>query len=268
MNKQFFEKQLADLLRSNKDRKLKLALRAGYTTVESYKKALEDAIGDSPEENVESNAEDAMVAKKPIIHNVTILDNSGSMSGTKFNNAYAGIKNEIKKLKNINNVEYKISFAHFDYINGCHQSIISNFDERIDNFEIPNIGANTGTPLYDTIILVAEKLLDNKNSDQKVLLQIFTDGADMHSMNSANKASLMIEALKEIGVTVTFIGTEYDVERIINKLKISESDTLSHDNTGQGVMNAFKTRSAATASYSAKVIKGEDVSTGFYKSFK
>src|SRR5574343_87338 len=37
--------------------------------------------------------------EKPTIHTVVILDNSGSMKGEKFNNAYQGVKNELEMLK-------------------------------------------------------------------------------------------------------------------------------------------------------------------------
>ena len=48
-------------------------------------------------------------------------------------------------------------------------------------------------------------------------------------------------------------------------LNIDKSNTLVHDNTGEGVKKAFDTTLKATRTYSKKVTKGEDVLTGFYK---
>ena len=260
MNKQFYERQLADLKKANKERKLKLAQRAGYYTVEEYRSSLEKTINNSENVIIES------VEIKPKIHNVIILDNSSSMRGSKFNNAYRGVKDEIEKLTKDSSVKYTQTFCYFGHLNFRTVPKISSFDVSIQEFKVPKIAADTGTPLYDSIVEVANRLQDIVNKDTKILVKIFTDGRDMHSRRRYQDAASAIKNLKKLGITVTFVGTKDDVDFITRKLNVDISNTLVHDNTGEGVKRAFSKTLDATMDYSSKVKRGEDVSKGFYKS--
>ena len=52
MNKQFYEELLAKFQKANKTRKLYLANKAGYETIEDYKKALELSISEFVEPEI------------------------------------------------------------------------------------------------------------------------------------------------------------------------------------------------------------------------
>ena len=56
MSKQFFDTALNALKKANKVRKLSLAKRAGYDTVEQYQSFLEGEISKSPEKTAEKEA--------------------------------------------------------------------------------------------------------------------------------------------------------------------------------------------------------------------
>lgn len=256
MNVKFFEKQLSDLKRSNKERKLKIAMKYGYETAEAYKAALEEQISSAPKE------EPVQKEEIPTIHNIHILDNSGSMNGDKFNNAKKGIKAEIDELKKSNIAIFKQTFAHFKGWDSTPS--ISDFYVDIDNFTFnDSLSANCATPLYSTIVETLSKV-DLSLSD-KVLVKIFTDGKDNRSDDSdLRKAKELVELFNQNGNTVTFVGTKYDVEYIKRELSISDSNTLVHDNTARGVAEAFKETINATVSYTKAVSRGEDVTEGFY----
>lgn len=253
MNKQFYEELLAKFQKANKTRKLYLANKAGYDNIEEYKKALEASV---------AGLVTTPTVTKPVIHNVHILDTSGSMSGLKLNNAIKGINTELEELKKDGEVIYKQTIITFDnYINTIHKN------EPIHN--VPKIKVNSGgiTALYQAIGETIEDVL-KINTGEKVLIKIFTDGEENASRGKfrvAYEVSKIIKKAEANNCTVTFVGTQQDVNSIIEQLSIDSTNTLVHNNTGKGVEDAFSKLLSATRSYSKKVLAGEDVLKGFYK---
>lgn len=74
----------------------------------------------------------------------------------------------------------------------------------------------------------------------------------------------LIATCEARGFTITFIGTKNDTAYIVRHLNIDFSNTLVHDNTGEGVKMSFQTQATATTQYRKSLEKGEDVSRGFY----
>jgi len=249
-----YQERFEDLIRSNKERKLKLANEAGFSTVEGYKDFLVSSI-----QGVE--VVKPITTDKPKIHIVELLDNSGSMLGSKFDNAYEGIQNEIKKLKLISEVEYTYSLFNFEDIVTPNCIL---YNTPINSVTIPKIRCNTGTPLYATIEFIASYLL-KESTNEKILVKIFTDGRDEHSRDRKKGAIKSINEMQKAGITITFVGTEQDVRIITQELNIDSSNTLVHDNTARGVEKSFMTTMDATVAYTQSVVRGEDVLTGFYK---
>lgn len=258
-------KQISQFKRANKKSKERLAKEWG-TTIEKIVAKYYDIKNPSclkkDKEEVVSTEEDTTTI--PNIKIVNILDNSGSMRGDKFNNAHAGVVEEVKVLKKDLNTNYTYSLFVFDGADS--ELLIAN--EKIANVNIPPMGTYNGTPLYLTIVQLYKHIVDTQRKDEKVLVKIFTDGRDEHSARYYEEAIAAIKSMTSIGVTVTFVGTEEDVAFIVNKLGVDESNTLVHDNTGKGVLDAFDITMNATMSYSKKVANGEDVSRGFYINFK
>lgn len=264
------EKLLADFKKANNNRKESLAKKYGFNSAGEYLKELEISLfGEVPartEITPEKPVKEKKTKVKPTIHIVNLLDNSGSMKGKKFENAYAGVKEEIDVLKADKSANYIYSLFHFLYSGGYKLAIAG---QQINDVTIPNLIAETGTPLYDTIIAIEEYIRKTIcDFNIKILVKIFTDGRDMHSRKKNTHAAVAIQAMKDIGVTVTFVGTESDVEDMITDLKIDESNTLVHDNTGEGVKAAFDVSNSATLNYTKNVVAGKDVSKGFYKNIK
>lgn len=200
------------------------------------------------------NNEDSVPVKNVKMHKVVILDGSGSMQGDKYNNAELGVKQDYEACKK-EFVDYLlVEFSNYN------TSVLYNFTTPL-KFK-PSYG---GTALYDTIVQVFTTLL-NTPEDEKVLVQIFTDGEDLHSMpQSKQKAKQLIEQFNAKGWTVTFVGTKEDVEDIQMNLSIDSTNTLVHDNTAKGVTRSFETFMEAQSTYTKNISKGVDVTSGFFK---
>jgi len=125
------------------------------------------------------------------------------------------------------------------------------------------------THLYRTIYEVLSKVLETTPKEDKVLVQIFTDGRDEGSPSKFFKlAKEIIEKFNSIGWTVTFVGTEADVQYVQHHLSIDSTNTLVHDNTAKGVKLSFESYTEATSLYTKAVKRGEQVTKGFFKSIK
>lgn len=205
------------------------------------------------------------------IHNVIILDKSGSMSlDNKYQTAEKGIQLEIEELRKDKNASYTQTIVEFSGEGG-------NSNSRVEHcFMIPltNIhsftgaGAGGGTPLYETIGQVIEKLLRYVNKGEKVLLKIFTDGEENTSKGKyedpAELKKLISKVEEQNGFIVTFEGTKFDGERVAKEVGINVNNMHFHDNTMEGLTRGVKSRIGATFAYTESLSKGIDNSQQFY----
>lgn len=187
------------------------------------------------------------------------MDDSGSMSGAKYRNGVSGIQELVKSIK-------------LDKLTNNTISIVDLNRGRVFWMKTPSevkyIGHNSlgGTPLFKTIGQTIEDLLKVVGKTHKVLLNIVTDGDDTDGFGRFKDLPQTLKLVQEKhNFTVTFVGTEYDVQRSQRNLNIDASNTLVHDNTGAGMTKAFAKTISSRQSYSASVSEGRDVSVGFYK---
>lgn len=210
-------------------------------------------------------------SKRYVIHNVNILDASGSMAGGKYNNAIEGIRIELDELSKDTAVDYTVSLIEF------HSSLPGNcythkFMAKID--ELKNFkpkGTGGLTPLYQTIGETIDRLLKVVKEDDRVLIKIFTDGGENASHGKYASKKALFELIKKVqkdkGFTVTFVGTNIDVHTVITDLGIDRSNTLVHDNTERGIKMSFMASTSSTKKYSKSVAGGasaSELSRGFY----
>lgn len=263
MSKQLYENLLKKFKKANKARRLVIAGEAGYESAEEYQKYLESKINENKEVLIEE--------KKPVIYIIDILDCSTSMGNparldTKLYNAIDGINKGIRKLSENKEVEYQYGLVLFstayDYI---FKKPSNNFN-LIINSEITTGGS---TALYDAIGKTLTELMNNVERDAKVLVNIYTDGEE-NSSRSYNSSSVekLIKQSEDKGFTVTFVGTDRDVEMIQRNIKIHESNTLKYDGSAKGLSKATLDTLDARALYTASVLKGEDVKVNFYAKIK
>ncbi len=256
---------LASFKKMNKIAKEKHLVKAGFTSAALYIAFLEkNAI------KPKSNTVKKTVASDVVIHIVDILDKSGSMNNTdsrfspsKITTALSAINEGIEDLR----AEKKITYTY----SLCLFSTDTNINIIYNKANLSTVGpiqtmALGGTALYDAIGETINTVSKNIAPQDKVLVNIYTDGEE-NSSRRYSKASIskLIEASKEKGFTVTFIGTEIDTKNVVKDLNIHESNTLAYNGSSAGLKTSMNVHKQARAMYSSAAVKGEDVSQGFYK---
>lgn len=259
MSKELFKNLLADFKKANKERKEKLAKKAGYDSSAEYELFLSRMILD------DINIPVTTPVEKPIIHIVDIVDCSGSMAGEKIRVAESGVNKGVRALKANKDVIYKYTLCTFSYPTDIH---LIHRKSDISSIKTNHFRASGNTALYDAIGTVFDEFR-GKSNDEKVLINIYTDGEENASrIWTASSTSRLIEENKDRGITVTFIGLQRDVDRVIRNLKVEDSNTFVYDGSATELDMAFGTTISARATYSMSVLAGEDVSKGFYKNIK
>lgn len=260
MSKQLFEGLLHAFKRANVVRKQTLAIKAGYATPEEYKQFLESMVNNIPI----SQGISAKVASKPIptIHVVDILDLSSSMNGPKLQSAIAGINSGVERLREdetLGNANYTYSLCTFSDYDKIRHPYLKTALNKVEKFKSDAQGM---TALNDAIGKTLEVF---EASTNKVLINIYTDGDENNSkLYSHNSIKSLIKSV-EGNITVTFIGTKFDVETVVSRLGINESNTLAYDGTGDGLAKTMSATRSARTQFATMVSEGKDVSIGFYK---
>lgn len=192
------------------------------------------------------------------LHKVVLLDCSGSMKESKYKPAEEGVRKDYEACKT--------DFADYLLVEFSTEYRSTLYDFTKELYFKPYF---MYTHLYRTIYEVLSKVLNDTPKEDKVLVQIFTDGRDEGSPIQFFKlAKEIIEKFNSIGWTVTFVGTKADVQYVQNHLSIDSTNTLVHDNTASGVAQSFEVYRGATSLYTKAVKKGEEVTRGFFKSIK
>lgn len=264
-NNQIAKVILADYKKANKKRKEAILKKYGFTSESAlFEAAKEPVVSSTSSSKKAVKSKKKKVSERITIHNVDILDATGSMAGSKYENSKKGIIEGIEALQKDNAVDWTYSLFEFvdSYKGVVEHRILGDLSTDI-KFNGP-IGANT--PLYKTIFDVLTKingLVVNKNN--KVLVRIYTDGGDNSSGNLRVSAKDLIHVLNSENFTITFVATKQDMESIQRRLDLDKSNTLAVDNTGDGFEKAFRSSNLARTSYAISASLGEDVSTGYFK---
>lgn len=209
---------------------------------------------------------------QPTIHNVHIVDASGSMNGDKYDSAISGINAELATIRQDSSVNYTITIVEFhgDLKGKLHTHY---FMQPLDTLKGNFVGLGTGgmTPLYQVSIQTIEKLLQSiKNPEDRVILTIFTDGGEndsRHEYSATRLEKLVSDVQKENNFTITFMGTKNDVDVMVKNIHLRAKNTLVHLNNAQSIAASYQTRRASLMAYSKSVVEdGLTVSDEFFKS--
>lgn len=201
-----------------------------------------------------------------IIHNVHILDRSGSMAGSKYNAATQGIKTELKELKEQKVVKYTHSIFEFSSSSYGKVDLTQHcFLESKPKFEFK--GASGNTPLYQAVGAVLEKLVRKIPKNDVVLVKIFTDG--YHNCNWGITKEEMNELISDLqenhNFTITFIGMEQDVEKAREDLGIFFANTQCYDGTSEGTAVSYRSMLTNTVNFASDVAKGKLKTKKFFE---
>lgn len=206
--------------------------------------------------------------EKQKVHNLIILDESGSMYSIKsqiisgFNETVQSIKGSQKKYPE---QEHFISVVSF---NDLENKLLHFLDpvEKLNEINSEMYQPNAGTPLFDAIGFAVNKLhsvvKDQENCN--VLVTIMTDGEENASREySGKQIKALIEKLKEERWTFTYIGTDHDVDKIA--LNLSISNTLIFNKNEAGIKDMFVKERQSRDNYYSKVQRMEDTKDNFFE---
>lgn len=214
------------------------------------------------------------------VHNVHILDASGSMAGPKYTNALGGINEELNVLKtDTSGIEFTETVIEFDSGYNSQLRITTHYylTPIAACGNIKGVGANGGTPLNQTVGETIEKLLKDVQPGDKVIMKIFTDGEENQSQGkykpewggACPALRTLIEAVQaNNNFTIAFIGTKVDTENVIRNLSVERSNTIVHANTAASIGHTYLMSRGATQSYAKRVAQGasaEELRTDFFK---
>lgn len=168
------------------------------------------------------------------IYNLIILDASGSMRAI-YKEALTGVNETIAQIKmaqeeypNMQQYLTLVSFSSGEkYLNRiCTVTPIAEVRE-ITEEDYPLLAC---TALYDAMGTSISELQQEITHDDRVLVTVITDGYENASkIWSGSQLKSLIEELRQMGWTFTYIGADQDVEKVAGKMGIRNTLRFSAD---------------------------------------
>lgn len=177
---------------------------------------------------------------KTRIHNLIILDESGSMESIKraaingMNETVQSIRDAQKKHGDQEHIVSLVSFNSSE-IKGIYDCVpVAEVKELTDKEYVPDCC----TPLYDAMGLSLNHLRAKVNDEDKVLVTIITDGEE-NSSSEYNSAAIkaLVDSLKEKGWVFAYIGANQDVLKVAQT--ISVTNVMNFSSTDFGTASAI-----------------------------
>ena len=205
--------------------------------------------------------------QKHSVHNLIILDESGSMSSIK-PQIISGFNELVQSIKGIEGQfpeqEHFISLVSF---NDIENKILHFVDpvEKLDTINDSNYTPSSMTPLYDAMGFSISKLqhyLEGKDN-YNVLVTVLTDGEENASKEYTGSAiKKLVDDLKQQNWTFTYIGADHDVEAMASKMNIF--NTMSFHKNEQDIKRMFMRESKSRVKYSLGIRNGDLNKNDFY----
>lgn len=203
------------------------------------------------------------VDKKRKKKGIFIVDQSGSMEGSKWEAAVAGCQEILKAAES----EFDSLFVGKFGESYCgSQSILDGLKANNQRTLNTHFGDEGATALHLQTIAILEAC-DKLSPEDHILINIFTDGGDNVGYGkywNEFKVREKIAALAERNVTFTFTGTAYDTEKVIRSYGLSVNNTAVHDNTAASILEVSTKFRKGVVSYSANVDLGIANTKSFY----
>jgi uncharacterized protein YegL len=194
--------------------------------------------------------------QKHKVHNLIILDESGSMESIKPSiiNGFNELVQSIKGIqKQFPEQEHYISIISF---NGLGNKVLHFMDDvsKLNTIDSSNYKPDAMTPLYDAMGFSFTKLKTElvSQTDYNVLVTILTDGEENASKEyTGSVIKNMIEELSEGNWTFTYIGTDHDVEKMATNLSIKNS--MVFEKNVEGIKTMFEEEYGSRMRYSTNI---------------
>ena len=201
------------------------------------------------------------------VHNLILLDESGSMTSIK-NTIIQGFNEIVQTVKGIAlqypEQEHLITFVTF---NGLGMKTLDFCEpvEKLKEIDDEKYQPDAMTPLYDAMGFSFAKLrkeLEGK-SEYNVLVTILTDGEENSSKEFSGAAiKHLVEELSLKNWTFTYIGADHDVEKFA--ISISITNTMQFNKNEADMKQMFVKEQNARMRYSQKIRSNENTSMSFY----
>ncbi|WP_221391601.1 vWA domain-containing protein [Dyadobacter sp. NIV53] len=181
--------------------------------------------------------------KKHQVHNLIILDESGSMASVR-ETVIQGFNEIVQTVKGIEKEfpeqEHFISLISF---NGLGNKLLHFIDpaSKLTEIDDKRYLPDASTPLYDAMGFALTKLRQTleHQTNYNVLVTILTDGEENASREySGNDIKSLVEELKLNRWTFTYIGTDHDVTKAA--LSISITNTIKFEKNDEAMKDMFQ----------------------------
>lgn len=215
----------------------------------------------TPEGKPEENAPAEGPKPKARIHNLIIIDESGSMNPIR-EVTLSGVNETIETIRSAQR-EFSDTQVHtltiVTFNSGCRNDNVRThyYDTPIELVgEFDAYCPNGCTPLYDamgdSITRLRDKIINDP--DATGVVTVLSDGLenDSHIWNPQSLRKLITD-LKEEGWTFSYMGSAHDVKSVIDLLSIDNAVEFSHDR--RGASNTWSRESASRKSLFGKINK-------------
>jgi uncharacterized protein YegL len=168
------------------------------------------------------------------IYNLIILDASGSMSAI-YNQALSGVNETIATIRMAQqqhpDLEQYLTLASFsageNFLNRIYSAKPIVEVRDITSADYPLLGC---TALYDAMGTTISELQQKLCHDDRVLVTIITDGYENASRTwSGSQIKSLVEELRQMGWTFTYIGADQDVEKVAGGIGVRNCLRFSAD---------------------------------------
>jgi len=202
------------------------------------------------------------------VHNLIILDESGSMESIK-KTVIEGFNEIVQTVKGIEKdfpeQEHFISLVTF---NGRGQKLLHFIDpvSRLEQIDEKRYQPEASTPLYDAMgfsFVKLRQVVENL-TDYNVLVTILTDGEENASQEYTGIAiKKLIDELKLNRWTFTYIGADHDVEGFAATISIT--NTMVFDKNEADMKRMFMKEKSSRYNYSQNIREKKDTGSDYYK---
>ena len=215
-----------------------------------------------------SNTSERGTYQSRTVHNLIILDESGSMETIK-DATITGFNEVVQTIKGVEEKfpeqTHFVSLVTFNGL-GIKTQLFVEKANKLNELSAETFQPDASTPLYDAIGFSVNKL-KKKIKDQKdadVLVTIITDGEENASTEYTGAAvKQLIDEMKSRGWTFTYIGANHDVERVAFSLSITNS--LKFEANPADVKRVFDTDKKARMVHAGKMRRNEAVQERYFE---
>ena len=208
------------------------------------------------------------VTKRTTVHNLMILDESGSMEAI-YSVALSGANETIQTIRAAER-EHLDEEHHFTFVtfNTTGKWVKTVFDDvsiaEVRDLTKEDYRPDSCTPLYDAMGISITALERKVKEGERVLVTVITDGFENASQEYSRTAvKAMVDRLRGKGWTFVYIGANQDSVEVSRDLGIYNSMDFSADEEGTSAM-WMKHRSASKRLYSRISSKMDNSAEEFF----